>query len=133
MRNKIKFIIPALCAIFMLFSSQPIFAATTIEDSVCSGTGLNLSGGGTCLTETAGSEGKLNTLIATIVNIFSVIVGIVAVIMIIMGGFKYITSNGDSNSIQSAKNTILYAIVGIVIAAFAQVIVRFVLKRATNV
>jgi hypothetical protein len=49
--------------------------------------------------------------------------------MIIIGGLKYVTSAGDSNSITSAKNTILYAIIGIIIAASAQFLVQFVLRR----
>jgi len=47
--------------------------------------------------------------------------------MIIFGGFKYITSGGDAGGVTGAKNTILYAIVGLVIVALAQVIVRFVI------
>ena len=58
------------------------------------------------------------------------IVGVVAVIMIIIGGLKYITSSGDSNNVSSAKNTILYAIIGLVVVVLAQVIVRFVVTKA---
>ena len=58
-------------------------------------------------------------------------VGAVSVVVIIIGGFKYIVSAGDSNGIQSAKNTILYALVGLVVAVFAQVIARFVLGQVT--
>jgi hypothetical protein len=52
--------------------------------------------------------------------------------MIIIGGFRYITSGGDSGSVSSAKNTVLYAIVGLIIVALAQVIVRFVLSKSTG-
>src|SRR5690606_385058 len=55
--------------------------------------------------------------------------GAIAVIMVIIGGFKYVVSGGDSNGIQSAKNTILYSLIGLVVAIFAQVIVSFVLAR----
>lgn len=74
-------------------------------------------------------ESSIESLVKTIINVFSAIVGSIAVIMIIIGGFKYVTSGGDSNSVGSAKNTILYAIVGLVIVVFAQIIVRFVLQR----
>jgi hypothetical protein len=70
---------------------------------------------------------KVNATITNIINIFSMIVGIVAVIMLIYGGFRYVTSGGDSGAITSAKNTILYAIVGLVIVAISQAIVQFVL------
>ncbi len=82
-----------------------------------------------CDPTTAGSG--VNNLIATVINVFSFVVGVAAVIMIMVAGFKYITSSGDSASASSAKNTILYAIVGLVVVLFAQVIVRFVLHKAT--
>ncbi len=83
--------------------------------------------GGEC-TQTA-SEAKVNKLITAIVNIISVIVGILAVIFIIIGGAKYITSGGDSAKVSSGKNTVIYAIVGLIIVALAQFIVRFVLSK----
>jgi hypothetical protein len=76
--------------------------------------------------------GGLQGTIKTIVNILSVVVGIVAVIMIIIGGFRYITSGGKQESVTGAKNTIMYALIGLVIVALAQVIVRFVLTRTAN-
>jgi hypothetical protein len=56
-------------------------------------------------------------------------VGIIAVIMIIFAGFKYVTSGGDSGKISSAKNTLTYAVVGIVVAGVSQLIVRFVVTK----
>jgi hypothetical protein len=46
-----------------------------------------------------------------------------------VGGLKYITSQGDPNATATAKNTILYAAIGLVVVALAQVIVRFVIGR----
>ncbi len=57
------------------------------------------------------------------------IAGIVAVIVIIIGGLRYITSNGDASGIQSAKNTILYAVVGLVVIIAAAGITGFVLSN----
>lgn len=74
----------------------------------------------------------IKRLAANIVNILSIIIGIVAVIMIIFGGFRYITSGGDSGRVGNAKNTLIYAIVGLIIVALAQVIVRFVLSAGTS-
>jgi hypothetical protein len=54
------------------------------------------------------------------------------VIMIIVGGFRYITSGGNDASVTAAKNTILYAIIGLVVVALAQIIVRFTLGKLTN-
>jgi hypothetical protein len=74
-------------------------------------------------------EGDLAGVIKTIINVFSWIVGAVSVIMIIYGGFRYITSAGNDANVTAAKNTILYAIIGLVIVALAQIIVRFVMNQ----
>lgn len=110
-------------------------SGANINDSLCSGaTTLEVSTSPTtdCANAADGTEDKVNTLITQIINVFSVIVGIVAVIMIIWGGLKYITSGGDSGNVTGAKNTILYAIVGLIIVALAQFVVRFVLSKATG-
>ncbi len=104
-----------------------------IQGSLCTGA-ANLQFGepGDCQTNKQETEDKVNNLVAQIINIFSVVVGIVAVIMIIIGGFRYITSGGDSGNVTGAKNTILYAIIGLVIVALAQFIVKFILSKATT-
>lgn len=104
--------------------------AADIQGNLCSGASLTVSSGNACDDGTA--ENKVNGLITLIINIFSIVVGVVAVIMIIIGGLKYITSSGDSNNVTSAKNTILYAIIGLVVVALAQFIVKFVLAKAIN-
>ena len=75
---------------------------------------------------------QVDNILETAINIISIIVGIAAVIMIIIGGFRYITSNGDSGSVSGAKNTILYAIIGLVVVALAQIVVRFVVGELTT-
>ncbi|MDQ3123971.1 MAG: pilin [bacterium] len=85
-----------------------------------------------CNPDVDDSAGNVDDLITDIVNIISLLVGVVAVIMIIIGGFRYITSGGNDSSVAGAKNTILYAIIGLVIVALAQFIVRFVLARVTD-
>ena len=62
----------------------------------------------------------------TIVNVILFIIGAVAVIMIVVGGVRYTVSNGDSNAVTGAKNTIMYAIVGLVVAIIAYALVNFV-------
>jgi hypothetical protein len=73
---------------------------------------------------------SINKLIKDIVNILSIIVGIVAVVMVIYGGFRYITSAGDGGKVAAAKSTLIYALAGLAIAALSQLIVHFVLYRA---
>lgn len=101
-----------------------------ITNSLCAGANLDINTDcNTPSRENQDPNQVLNDIIADIINLFSLIVGVVAVIMIIVGGFRYITSGGDSANVGAAKNTILYAIIGLVIVALSQSIVRFVLGR----
>ena len=65
--------------------------------------------------------------------IFFGAIGVVVLIMVIYGGFEFVTSGGDSAKSAKGRNTVFYALIGLVIVALAQVIVKFVLKKATNV
>jgi hypothetical protein len=121
------FVIVSLLLLFNLASSL-VYAANPAKQAIqC---GANQAAGEACTTTPSTDQG-LNNTIRNIINVLSAIVGVVAVIMIIVGGFRYITSGGDSAQIASAKNTLLYALIGLVIAALAQVIVRFVLTKVT--
>ncbi|MEO5949247.1 MAG: pilin [Candidatus Saccharimonas sp.] len=80
------------------------------------------------------SEDKLNyksshNVIWDIVRFILIALGAIAVIMIIVGGFQYVTSQGDSSAISKAKNTILYAIVGLAVALLATGIVTFIIDK----
>ena len=77
-----------------------------------------------------GNSGATTDLTTVIVNIINGVVGIlslVAVIFIVVGGVNYMTSAGDSGKVQKAKNTILYALIGLIICALAFAIVNFVI------
>lgn len=63
----------------------------------------------------------------TITNVLLFLIGAIAVIMLIIGGIRYTISGGDSTAVTSAKNTILYAVIGIIVALLAFAIVNFVL------
>lgn len=123
-----------------LYFSVPAGAAEIQKKDLCGGANLSFADKAKgCNVDSQGDEldkgaqGSVNDLIADIINILSVIVGIVAVIMIIWGGFKFITSGGDAGRLTSAKQTILYALIGLVIVALAQFIVRFVLGKTSEV
>ena len=72
-------------------------------------------------------------LIKKVVNLLLWAIGIISVIMIIIGGIRYAISNGDSNQVTAAKNTIMYAVIGLVIAIFAYAIVNFVLFQTAGI
>jgi hypothetical protein len=78
------------------------------------------------------NQPSLNDIIASVTNIISSLVAVASVIMIIVGGFRYVTSGGDSNKVAAARGTIINALIGLVIAVMAQVIVRFVLFQVNK-
>lgn len=67
--------------------------------------------------------------IKTVTDVLLFIIGTVSVIMIVLGGIRYTTSNGDSSQVTAAKNTILYAVIGLVVALLAFVIVNFIINQ----
>lgn len=117
----IKFVLLAVLATLAISVAVPLTSSAQGEAKkhVC----LAIDG----CDESKGTD-RVEGVIKTIINILSAVGGIIAVIMIVVGGLKFVTAGGDSNSVSSAKNTIVYAIVGLIIIAFAQVIVRFVLQ-----
>lgn len=78
------------------------------------------------------NQPKLEEGIKSVVNFLLYILGAIAVIMIIIGGIRYTTSNGDASNTKAAKDTILYAVVGLVVAILAYAIVNFVLGAFGN-
>lgn len=86
-------------------------------------------GNGAAQAKTAEQQDDLVSNIKTITNTMLFAIGVVAVIMLIIGGFRYIFSGGNQTSVSSAKDTILYAVIGIVVAILAYAIVNFVLGQ----
>lgn len=74
------------------------------------------------------SDDTASNLASNILNILSLLVGVVSVIVLIIAGFMYVVSAGNPDTTKRAKNAILYALIGIVVAFSAQAIVRFVLS-----
>lgn len=116
-------------------------AAWAIDCSTCSGdstlsTQQAIECGSSCASGNnqtpAQASSHLDNVIKEIINVLSIAVGVAAVVMIIVGGFRYVSSGGKQESVAAAKNTILYAIIGLVIVALAQVLVRFVLFHTIN-
>ena len=78
-------------------------------------------------TLSGGNTASAESTLETIVNTFLFIIGALSVVMIVYGGFRYVTSAGESSAVSAAKNTILYAVVGLVIALCAYAISDFVI------
>jgi multisubunit Na+/H+ antiporter MnhB subunit len=79
------------------------------------------------MTDLFGATGVFNT----ITSVLLFVVGAISVIMIIIGGLRYVVSGGDSSNITAAKNTVLYAIVGLIVSLLAYAVINFVLTSFT--
>ena len=119
MRKFLKTILPVLmCGVLAVATVAGQASALTLQEGAqaaqCDGCPSNLFG----------NEGVFRQ----VTNVILYIVGIVAVIMLIIGGIRYIVSGGDSKKVTDAKNTVLYAIIGLVICFLAFAIVNFVIS-----
>jgi len=117
-------IVPAL-ALGVSFVA-PVFQATPVNAQFDKGLqeGADSSKGKDQQAELFGDTGVFKT----ITNVLLFIIGAISVIMLIIGGIRYTVSNGDSAAVTSAKNTILYAVIGIVVAILAYALVNFVVS-----
>lgn len=133
-KSKLAVILTSLAVVLPVAVPVTVAAGTTIQGGLCQGTEnlvVNTAGGETC--EPSGiNSANANESLTKVINIISAIVGVIAVLMIVYGGFKYITSGGDSGKVGSAKTTILYAMLGLAIVAIAQIIVRFVVGTSND-
>jgi hypothetical protein len=127
--KRLLIIVTALIVVMFSFSvALPHSAFALFEgsrDSACGGVAL-IDTPQPCAT---GSADTVTNLIRQGLELLSIVAGVTAVFMIIIAGLKFITSQGESASTASARNTILYAIVGLVVVVMAQFIVRFVLNK----
>ncbi|MBI2798402.1 hypothetical protein HYX70_03880 [Candidatus Saccharibacteria bacterium] len=115
-----------IAAGLMAFATLLAFPAITYAGASCDIAG-GVSAGASCAQGSA-PGGTLPGRIAAVTNTLLIIIGAAAVIMIVIGGLKYVLSQGDENGLRSAKDTIIYAVVGLVVALLAFVIVNFVLS-----
>lgn len=120
-------LIAAAGLLLVLVPGSGVYAAagSDAKTAVCAGVGLT---GSSCGDNGAQAENAIGAF----VNILSIIIGIAAVLMIIVAGLRFITSSGDTSKVAGAKNSIIYALIGLVVVAIAQTIVHFVFAKATS-
>lgn len=124
MKNKFTKLITAAITAFSIFAftTTPVLAA----DSICDNPNVSAE-----IKKASGCPGAddydLGNSIINIINGVLLVLGLVAVIVIIVGGVQYMTSSGDAGKTQRAKNTILYACIGLIICVLAAAIVNFVI------
>ena len=125
MKKSIKFIIAIVVAIAtaVIPCAGHVMASNSIQEGAEAARAEGMPA------ELIGDGGVINQF----TNIVLYIVGFISVVMLIWGGIRYIISGGDSKKITDAKNTILYAIIGLIIAVLAFAIVNFVLNAIGSV
>ena len=112
-----------LGALLCLSTSRVLASALSVQE------GANEARADGMPTELIGDNGVFSRLTNTIL----LIVGLISVIMLVYGGLRYILSGGDSKKVTDAKNTILYAIIGLIISLLAFAIVNFVLNSVVGI
>lgn len=98
-------------------------ATSTVDPGTALTNGVTAAGGG------GSTKDDLPKLIQNIINTLLFIGGAVAVVMIVIGGIRYVTSNGAQDQIKAAKDTIMYSVIGLIVALLAYAIVTFVVQN----
>jgi len=122
--KRIKLLVASVSlAVFGVFTLVPVASVQALDPLA-----------GVCTTQNEGTAvcknkgDTANSLIKTIVNTLLFVVGALSVIMIIVAGIFYVTSTGDSGKVARAKNTLMYAVIGLVVSFLAYAIVNWVMK-----
>lgn len=120
-------VIPALALAFSFAAPVSVGAFDQgLQDGADSAQGKDQQGTAACLFGGDNCE-EGEGIFKTVTNVLLFIIGAIAVIMLVIGGIRYTTSNGQSDQVTAAKNTILYAVVGIIVAILAYAVVNFVI------
>jgi hypothetical protein len=108
-------------------------AAASSSATACTGAVLSIQAGADCANPGATNKGLFEQggIFQTIANTLIFLVGAIATLFLIIGGLRYVISNGDPKSVTAAKDTILYAIVGIIVAILSYSAVSFVISKFT--
>lgn len=131
MYTKIKTLIAAaVIATSALFCTVSVTLPTYATADICSNSNVppEVKKASGCST----SEDTLPATIQAILNSVIAILGVVAVVFIVIGGVGYMTSTGDSGKLKKAKDTILYATIGLAVCALAAAIVNFTIAIINN-
>ena len=132
MKRRIQSLLVAIFAAITLLSPVVVSAQYTGPfDEVCNDPGTGGSQSVVCRNRNNQQNPLLGPqgIFTRAITIIAWIIGLASVIVIVIAGLKYVTSAGDPKGVESAKNTIIYAAIGILIFIFAQAILYFVIRR----
>lgn len=138
--KRLKTAILLTAGALLIFSAVPVLAQESGAENEtqaqtqgggiwgpCSGSAAS----GSAICADAGKT-EATSIVKNIINLFLYAIGILSVILIIHSGLKYVNSRGDAEAIKSAKNTLLYAVIGLIVAMMAFTIVNFVIGAFGN-
>lgn len=123
MRKFSQIVIIAIASLAMMFAITPQASALDPFNAVCK------DNAGAAICKEKNSQRSVGSLIRRITNVMMMLIGAVSIIMLIYGGIRFTASGGSPESIKTAKNTIIYAVAGIVVALAAYAVVNFVIMR----
>ncbi len=113
-------IVPTFFIIGLLTVPQTVNAV-----DICAGNGANST---YCQNRSEG-ETKVKSVMKSVVNVLLMTVGVISIIMIVIGGIMFALSSGDASKVTKARNMVIYAVVGLVVALFASAIINFVFNK----
>lgn len=128
MKKGIKLVAGAVIASGILFAGLPVHADVTCPDGTA-------QSGNTKKTLAECNIEDDTSLMPTVVNLIKVamsVLGLVAVVVIILGGIQFMTAGGDPGKVKKAKDTILYGVIGLVVAVLAYAIVNFIIASVNG-
>lgn len=108
-----------------VYATQPVIAANDWSDTACSSPDLD---DGQKAALGCDTDSTAPSVVEALINGVITIVGIVAVIIIVVGGQRYIVSQGDASKITAARGMIIYGVVGLIVAVLAFAVVNFILS-----
>lgn len=124
MKKTVVSIAIMICAVFGLATLSIVSLSNNVSAQVSDGIGA---------ATTSEMEGRKidgdSGLVKSVVNILLWVIGILSIIMIIFSGIRYVTSSGDASKTKAAQNTLIYSVVGLIVAIMAWAIVDLVVNK----
>ena len=129
MKKTITTAIAGLLAVPALALSLALFTPTVSTVSAACADGATVADGVDCGSTSGTAKNLFGTggIFTTVINTLLFIIGALSVVMLIIGGIRYTVSGGTAAQVTAAKNTIMYALIGLVVAFLAYAIVNWVL------
>ena len=124
---KKKIVLAVLMILSSVFLPAKVLAAEIGENRICGMDGVDKTAKEAAGCNKPENEDEVGNAMLNIINVVIAVLGIIAVLFVVIGGAQYMTSRGDPTKASKAKDTILYAVLGVLLATFAYAIVNFVL------